>query len=380
MEPEHGLDVELQTLSRICFSPWRSRVRTSILRPERPEYSMLMGKEGDSTSEKRKNVLRIIYNSILGGPKGRSFISVAQKKRIISGITAILFDQESSSNNTRLSDCPPTQGSKPWTNVIVPPFSLFSRPGKHGAGMVASLIEHMLLVDYGLGERPLTPVGSEPSGLTNNMTRTICQSFCNKLTKLADDCRDGKNIWYSRLTMMDDCLSSYEDESSANEDFSDLSLMFYYFSTRRRSITNDEFKRGQTGYTGVLEEMISEIPISGTDRLTRKLSVDMNKLIPRYVRSEESRKNMMVWAARTAVDHGIQIQAPELAYERLMMLSILKQESLERPCSVGGGSTRSRDTTPFEHEPSPPPRYEEAPSYEEATRESGMSNIGCSRC
>jgi hypothetical protein len=34
------------------------------------------------------------------------------------------------------------------------------------------------------------------------------------------------------------------------------------------------------GYTGVMQELIDELPIRGPDRLLRKLSVDVHVLIP----------------------------------------------------------------------------------------------------
>ncbi|KAL1857439.1 hypothetical protein Daus18300_010412 [Diaporthe australafricana] len=360
MEPERGLDIELQTLSRICFPPWRTRVRTRIMRPERPEYSMLMGSEGDHATEKRANVLRILHTSFRGGPKGRSFVSIAQKKRIIIAVTAILFDQEVSGNIDRQNGFTQGEVSNPRSSIIKTPLSLFLHTSKSGPGMMASLIEHMLLVDYGLGEHPLRTLDSEFRCVPNHRPRVFCEHFCHNLTKMADDCRDGKDIGHTRMALMDECIQGYKDDSSANDDFSDVSLMLYYFNTRRRNISNDDFNNGRTGYTGVLDEMISEIPVIGTDRLTRKLSVDVNKLIPQYVRAEESRTKMIALAERTAVEYGILIQAPVFAFERLMMPSIHDSGSLRLLSRISDSSIRGRNMTRSEREPSPPPSYEEA--------------------
>lgn len=226
--------------------------------------------------------------------------------------------------------------------------------------MVASLIEHMLLIDYGLGEHPLRSLGPEPRWMTNYMTRVVCHEFCKSLTKLAGDCWSGKEIWYCRLAWMDEFIQSYEDKSSANDDFSDVSLMFYFFWTRRREISKDAYNMGLTGYSGVLDEMISEISTVGTDRLTRKLSVDVNKLIPRYVQDEESRTEMYAVIERTAAEHGVVLRAQELAFE-----------NLSRPTNQSNGGPRGKrvrrriparddDTAPFERDPTPPPSYNEA--------------------
>lgn len=226
--------------------------------------------------------------------------------------------------------------------------------------MVASLIEHMLLIDYGLGEYPLRSLGPEPMWMTNYMTRVVCHEFCKRLTKLADDCRSGKDIWYCRLAWMDEFIQSYEDESSANDDFSDVSLMFYLFWTRRRDVSKDEYNRGLTGYDGVLEEMISEIPTMGTDRLTRKLSVDVNKLIPRYVKDKESRNEMIAVAKEAAVEYGVVLRAPELASEHLRRPSVHSDEGSRPRLITTQDPVMRNDDTAFERDPTPPPSYEEA--------------------
>ncbi|KAG7284718.1 hypothetical protein NEMBOFW57_009327 [Staphylotrichum longicolle] len=56
--------------------------------------------------------------------------------------------------------------------------------------------------------------------------------------------------------------------------------MFYYFHTRRKPISDLARKEGHTEYTGILQEMIAEVPTRGTDRLQRKLSLDVNWFIP----------------------------------------------------------------------------------------------------
>lgn len=226
--------------------------------------------------------------------------------------------------------------------------------------MVASLIEHMLLIDYGFGEHPLRSLGPEPSWMTNYMTRVVCHHFCRRLKNLADDCRNGKDIRFCRLAWMDEFIQSYEDKSSAYDDFSDVSLMFYFFWTRRRKISKDEYIRGLTGYNGILDEMISEIPTVGTDRLTRKLSVDVNKLIPRYVQDEESRTEMFAMAKRTAAEHRVFLRAPVLAFEFLRRPSSHFSGSPLQETNTNQGLTVRHETASTERVVTPPPSYSEA--------------------
>lgn len=358
---EPGKEEHLQTFSRICYSPWYTRIRTRTLRPERPEYSIIMSGQGENATKKRQTVVRLLYNSLAGGTKYRSLLPLAQNRRIITGLTAILFDQEccSSANFSRFLTS--TVDPAPWSSLIASPLSFLSRSGQSGARMVASLIEHMLLIDYGFGEHPLRSLGPEPSWMTNYMTRVVCHHFCRRLKKLADDCRNGKDIWYCRLAWMDEFIQSYEDKSSAYDDFSDVSFMFYFFWTRRRNISKVDYNKGLTGYEGVLAEMIAEIPAIGTDRLTRKLSVDATKLIPRYVKDIEIRTAMVAVAKRLAMEHGVVLKAPGFAFEHLTRESVDNGGSTRRHLITTQSSDSARDyDTAVEREPTPPPSYEEA--------------------
>lgn len=160
---------------------------------------------------------------------------------------------------------------------------------------------------------------------------------------------------------MDEFIQSYEDKSSAYDDFSDVSLMFYFFWTRRRNISKVDYNKGLTGYEGVLAEMIAEIPAIGTDRLTRKLSVDATKLIPRYVKDIEIRTAMVAVAKRLAMEHGVVLKAPEFAFEHLTRESVDNGGSTRRHLitTQSSDSARGYDTA-VEREPTPPPSYEEA--------------------
>jgi hypothetical protein len=226
--------------------------------------------------------------------------------------------------------------------------------------MLASLIEHMLLMDYNIAERPLRSLSPEPAWMTNYMTRVVSHGFCKRLIKLANDIRNGREIQYIRLSFMGKLMKSYGDESSANDDFSDIGLMFYFFWTRRRNISREQYLRGLTGYTGVLQEIISEIPAMGTDRLARKLSVDVNKLIPRYVKDQSTRATMIAGAQRLAEIYGLDLRAPEYAFASLTWPSTPRTGTPARPVTSGQGATGNNSTASLERAATPPPSYSEA--------------------
>ncbi|KAK0717454.1 hypothetical protein B0T26DRAFT_675759 [Lasiosphaeria miniovina] len=71
-------------------------------------------------------------------------------------------------------------------------------------------------------------------------------------------------------------------------------------------------RKGKTGYTGVLEKMSSEVPTCGTERLERKLRVDVERLIPLCFpgssRSRrETRLKIVMFAYAVAARHGISL-------------------------------------------------------------------------
>lgn len=70
----------------------------------------------------------------------------------------------------------------------------------------------------------------------------------------------------------------------------DVATMMYYYHLHRKPVDAKNHQKGWIGYTGVLQEMIAEVPTRGTDRLERKLSLDAHILIPRPVRGRNLQK------------------------------------------------------------------------------------------
>jgi hypothetical protein len=88
--------------------------------------------------------------------------------------------------------------------------------------------------------------------------------------------------------------------------------MIYYYRLHRKPVGAEDEKEGRTGYTGVLQEMIAEVPTRGTDRLERKLSLDAHLLIPRFVRDRKLRKQMLLIAQDVAAKSGCQLAPPKM--------------------------------------------------------------------
>lgn len=98
---------------------------------------------------------------------------------------------------------------------------------------------------------------------------------------------------------------THDNTSGGRSGLVEMGLLMYRFHTHRRTISDDEWEHGFTGYLGVFPEMVAEIPWAGTERLRRRLTVDVKVLIPRYIRHPECRQRMYDLAKSLATEHGI---------------------------------------------------------------------------
>ena len=74
-------------------------------------------------------------------------------------------------------------------------------------------------------------------------------------------------------------------------------LLVYYYHSRRTPVNAGARGHGWTGYTGVLQEMILEVPTRGNDRLERKLSLDIHYFIPTLVK-HPGRRGALITTAK----------------------------------------------------------------------------------
>ncbi|KAK3365119.1 hypothetical protein B0T24DRAFT_598421 [Lasiosphaeria ovina] len=104
----------------------------------------------------------------------------------------------------------------------------------------------------------------------------------------------------ARLCVFDQC---------SRFDVAYLAVTLYHYNTNRWEVDLESMRKGETGYTGVLEKMSSEVPTCGTERLERKLRVDVERLIP--IRRETRLKTVMFPYA-VAARHGISLGILEI--------------------------------------------------------------------
>jgi len=92
----------------------------------------------------------------------------------------------------------------------------------------------------------------------------------------------------------------------------DVAVLFYLYYTHRTAAAEVDWAKGWTGYTGVLQEMIAKVATRGTDRLERKLSLDVHYLIPECVQGWERQAELMVMAMDVARRYGCRVVPPKM--------------------------------------------------------------------
>lgn len=90
----------------------------------------------------------------------------------------------------------------------------------------------------------------------------------------------------------------------------DAATILYHYYPRRKPVSAEAQREGSTGYTGILQEMIAEVPSRGTDRLQCKLSLDVSLFMPEFVGNWDRRARMTSIAQDLASRYGFQLTVP----------------------------------------------------------------------
>ncbi|KAL2190632.1 hypothetical protein L209DRAFT_2237 [Thermothelomyces heterothallicus CBS 203.75] len=178
------------------------------------------------------------------------------------------------------------------------------------------LFEHMLVIDYGFPARPICGSICGPMLLPSTWFLHAWSEF-----EIFSDFLVGiARVWRWRQGLPND--KSWGLIAEATRDWAhyiglrlpvwDVATMIYYYCLHRKPVDAEDRKEGWTGYTGVLQEMIAEVPTRGTDRLERKLSLDVHLLIPRFVRDRKLRGQMLLIAQDLAAKYGCQLAPPKM--------------------------------------------------------------------
>ncbi|KAK2601111.1 hypothetical protein N8I77_010583 [Diaporthe amygdali] len=337
---------ELQDVHELCLPKRDEEFNTNTLRPERPEYATLMRTElNQGWIRSLRTIQGAVFKKLDLPPYGWL---LPNGNLFLISTAMILFDQE----------CSSVVVSDPKTLPPLGPPELLHlpRPTAKFDYELRPLFDHMFLVDYGFGEHPFKGAFIFFKDFST-LPDVLC--FGRLVAEFAYDCgNDSITKPYLLKASRKIYWSSFTRRSEQR--FADVAMMAYWLYTRRREISPSEYKVGLTGYTGVLQEMVSEIPEKGVGRLRRKLSVDVNDLIPRY--ASGWLKELLIGAARDlAAQYGISLTT-----------SLEKEGGvIPGPCSrsthvdldgssrhLGNHESQPRSLSP--RKGTPPPSYEEA--------------------
>lgn len=309
LDPEEKL--ELQRLNQICLPRWDKRIKTFTLRPERPEYAILMQ---EPPSEKWIRVLRhfrrvkcCAHNQKLRNigeelpvcrfldKMGRFDFSFQNLTLSFQFAAAILFDQQCSGSARNLEEPYVPMKEEAKFDRLIRRF--YCRHGYYMRKIIPRLFEHMLLIDYGIDQAD--DLNLDTSFTWRKWPKRVLLDF--------DDLCSGLIEWAQCFPVrfchrFKDCLDGLNPD---HFDFSDVAIMLYYYNTHRKPLNPVDYRKGMTGYFGVLQELISEVPLRGTDRLQRKLSVDINELIPKTVKDPIKRQKMVSIVRNIATQYNL---------------------------------------------------------------------------
>lgn len=326
-------ELELQRVNQLCLPSWDGRINSVVLRPERPEYAIRMG------TPPNDNWIRVLQRlgqelklcadvqKLAPDAEDLSLCQFVDKATIVGvwclNLTAalqftavILYDQECSGSVRDLEEsCPGNEEDpEPEDHCSIPQFC----PGwmYNMRDIIRPLFEHMLLIDYGI-EQP-DDLKLDVGFICDKWPLGRCEfdDLCNALMEWAQRFPFKFCFKFAR------CLGALNAARPRGYtfDFADLGLMLYYYNTHRKPVSAIEYESGKTGYFGVLQELISEIPLRGSNRLQRKLSVDVNELIPKVVQNPDTRRRMISIARSIASQHKLPLEAstikiPKPAFE-----------------------------------------------------------------
>ncbi len=292
-------DVSLSRVADLCLPQPRflKRLGRFGLRPERPDPTALISME---PVEPWTRALQYIQTCIRneGRFSYRRLSSIHSRpdllaRGLLQMVAAILYDQECSSV---------TCNSVTEDELVEMPHlrSENRRLGRATGGRVGiveeSLIRRMLEIDY---EVPAIPAW-------NIRTKHVSkfQDNCEFLVDVVRCCKQGRfpdrEVWDALYLCVGSRVGILPDRA----------IMYYYYHTHKRPVDPKDFSKNgivDIGYTGVLPELIAEIPTRGTARLARKLSVDVNDMIRCYAQDETQGNALVAAAEAVAEKYGIPI-------------------------------------------------------------------------
>lgn len=329
--------VSLQRLGQICLPRWDDRIKTQTVRPERLECAHALQDPWEASSmwihvlQQLRNGLCSSEEITLGHSLDEDKSACWATRPFFRAISVILYDRECSGypKPHPNSGMPRTEAERRIVELLksLNPFLPTLSDALKG------LLEHMLLVDYGIGTFPVHVSSKEEREQWQRVWPHV-NRLGHDLAELATCCILGRPRYLGDLWKISERIRiassgqiwgiSRGKEKAVDQ--AELALMLYHYHAHRRPLERADYESGMTGYAGILQEMKDEAPLRGIYRLQRKLSVDVNDLIPLVVRDPEQRNKMIAIATSIAGGFRIHLKARQIPFAEKPSFELLYRD------------------------------------------------------
>ncbi|GAB1320343.1 hypothetical protein MFIFM68171_10553 [Madurella fahalii] len=216
------------------------------------------------------------------------------QRRVFQAVVAILYDQECMGGDSLEEK----QQVMPVADIEAPEI-----PRGSIKAAAPFVLELMLHVDYGFPAYPLRAAQEFPGRAFLEKDWPYFNTFCSFLVATA-------RRWKQGALPDSKAWKLIGKEIKFGLDVEDAAILLHQYDSHRAQVDHKEHHHGWTGYTGVLQQLVADVPTRGTERLLRKLSLDVHVLIPKYVKDRETRDAMISMARNLARQYGLMIDFP----------------------------------------------------------------------
>ncbi|KAI1501617.1 hypothetical protein F5X99DRAFT_428251 [Biscogniauxia marginata] len=193
-------------------------------------------------------------------------------------------------------------------------FGSLDGTGRWGRGtrFLEEFLGNILAVDYGIEPIPLS---LEAQKAKSDFDRA-CQSIADFVNCSHISSPDFMQLWF--MFFNSENVKGIWGQRRRILPNPDIILILYRYCQHLEPTPDNQ---SHTEYTGILPELIDDIPEHGSGRLERKLALDINVFIPALVSDEERKVRMLNAAMDVAASYGLELPPPPYA-EHIAYLDI----------------------------------------------------------
>ncbi len=300
-------DLQLLRLEQISLPPWDEQVKSRIIRPERRECAarlrLLSSPHWDTAIHQLHKGMSTegsipdnLYTLKLW------ILDLLPSKFFFQPIAAVLYEQACRGDSSRLRSL--LEASMKMRSIEMAfdsPSFYCSRLGE----LTKYLLQLMLYRDYGIEPKELWRPTRDKVKMSVWELRRDLDCLTSSVVAFSECCRLVQPSW-AQATLFALVVRNliFGQPWYLRLELSDVAIMFCQFQSHRHDTGPDD---PWLGYYGTMAEMTAE---TGSERLARRLSVDVHQLIPEIIKDEATRRNMIEMAKGIAISRGIPLEVP----------------------------------------------------------------------